>query len=264
VTRLAAEFEDCRLLEVYDAENLWGPDDEWFMRRVEALRVGAVADLGCGTGRLAVRLPEVTEHVTAVDPSAEAIARAQRRLGSEAVTWVVGDAVALGEQSFDVVLLTSHVAQFFVSDDDWSSALASVSRALKPGGQVLLDSRDPAVRGWEAWDGAVREVALSPGRGSCLVTTKVQRTHATFDPVVELARSYVFSDGTRLESRSEMRFRRLSTFKADLARHGMGLTDAFGGWAGESPLAGGGELVLAATRSDRLPRGQPGLGPLSP
>lgn len=244
---LTAEFDDPRLLTVYDAENGWGPDDTWFLDRVGALRADAVADLGCGTGRLTVRLPSVASRVVGVDPSARAIARARRRPGAGSVTWRVGDAHRLDEGAFDVVLLTSHVTQFLVLDTDWFRTLVAVRRALRPGGHVLLDSRNPAGRAWERWDGAVREVVVGPG-DDCVVTTRVLAVRGGTDPVVDFERHYRFTDGHRARSSGSLTFRRLSMLESDLSRQGLELSAAYGGWAQEPPADDHAELVLVATR----------------
>ena len=61
-------------------------------------------------------------------------------------------AEAVPARSFDAALLTSHVAQFFVGDDEWSSALRALRRSLLPGGRLIFESRDPVYREWERWN----------------------------------------------------------------------------------------------------------------
>ncbi len=62
--------------------------------------------------------------------------------------------------------MTSHMAQFFVTDEEWRQALADLHRALVPGGRLTFDTRDPRARGWERWNPADsrREVNLPDGR----------------------------------------------------------------------------------------------------
>lgn len=64
-------------------------------------------DVGCGTGNVALAAAARGAQVTAVDPSAELVARARTRPGADAVTWGVmeGEELPVAPASFDVVAL---------------------------------------------------------------------------------------------------------------------------------------------------------------
>jgi 2-polyprenyl-3-methyl-5-hydroxy-6-metoxy-1,4-benzoquinol methylase len=64
-----AEFNHPRLLEVYDAECPWGPDDNYFLALANETPRARVADVGCGTGRLAIALARAGRTVTGIGPS---------------------------------------------------------------------------------------------------------------------------------------------------------------------------------------------------
>jgi hypothetical protein len=59
-----AEFNDRRLVEVYDAESPWARDDDYFLALVDETSRARVLDAGCGTGRLAIGLAEAGHVVT--------------------------------------------------------------------------------------------------------------------------------------------------------------------------------------------------------
>ena len=65
-----AEFNDPRLVEVYDAECTWTIDDDYFVRLLDETPGARVIDIGCGTGRLPLRLASLGYEVTGIDPSA--------------------------------------------------------------------------------------------------------------------------------------------------------------------------------------------------
>jgi hypothetical protein len=44
--------------------------------------------------------------------------------------------------------MTGHVAQFFVEDESWHSVLMAIRRALRPGGHIAFESRNPLVQPW--------------------------------------------------------------------------------------------------------------------
>ena len=47
--------------------------------------------------------------------------------------------------------MTGNVAQVFLSDEDWLTALRSARDALRPGGHLVFEVRDPARKAWLAW-----------------------------------------------------------------------------------------------------------------
>jgi SAM-dependent methyltransferase len=94
-----------------------------------------VADLGCGTGTLALLLAEEGYAVDGVDFSPEMVRRARDKAGDVA-RFVEGDAAAppLEPASYDVVL-SRHVLWAMPSPAD---ALDRWTALLRPGGRLLL------------------------------------------------------------------------------------------------------------------------------
>ncbi|WP_250030437.1 class I SAM-dependent methyltransferase [Paractinoplanes maris] len=79
----------------------------------------------------------------AVEPARLALDAARRKPGTGRVRWVEGAAEVLPQRSFEAVLMTGHVAQFFISDEQWLSTLRLLRRSLVAGGRLIFDSRDP-------------------------------------------------------------------------------------------------------------------------
>src|SRR5262245_35676111 len=90
--------------------------------------------------------------VTGVDPDPEMLAVARSRKGHQAVTWLDGYAGDVPDQSADLVTMTSHVAQVFLTDEHWVEVLLEIRRILRPGGVLAFDMRNPLARGWEGWN----------------------------------------------------------------------------------------------------------------
>ncbi len=67
-----------------------------------------------------------------VDPARASLAAARAKPGADRVTWMEGTSAVLLHAAFDVAVMTSHVAQFFVTDEEWRQALADLHRALVP------------------------------------------------------------------------------------------------------------------------------------
>lgn len=102
---------DPRLPAVYDAECRWGPDDDFFLDLVNRGPTRRVIDLGCGTGRLTTAIAAAGHTVVGVDPNRTSLEAARLKPGGDRVTWVNGTSACMAPNSFDVAVMTSHVAQ---------------------------------------------------------------------------------------------------------------------------------------------------------
>ncbi|MGC4794978.1 class I SAM-dependent methyltransferase [Micromonospora saelicesensis] len=239
-----AEFRHHRLVPVYDAECRWGPDDDFFQTVVDETPAARVLDLGCGTGRLTIALAAAGHTVTGVDPADASVAAARAKPGGERVTWLAGTSALLPERAFDVAVLTSHVAQFFVDDAEWARTLADLARALVPGGRLVFDARDPADRRWERWNPVdSHRLVMLPDGGEVRAWTEVTGVR---DGVVDFTHHYHFDDGEELLSSASLRFRTEAELRTSLTRAGFIVDRVHGGWHGEPVGHGDGEFVVLA------------------
>ncbi|HEX9063773.1 MAG TPA: class I SAM-dependent methyltransferase [Streptosporangiaceae bacterium] len=239
-----AEFNTEALVAVYDAEFGWSRDDDFFAGVVNEVPASRVLDLGCGTGRLALALAAAGHQVTGVDPAAASVDAARAKPGADQVTWITGTSADLPDQAFDTAVMTSHVAQFFLTDEDWAATLADLKRALVPGGRLTFDTRDPRARGWEQWPDRYsrRDLPLPDGR---TVTIALEVTSVTPD-VVGAAARYAFSDGTELVSTEELRFRTEDELRSSLRAAGFTVLQIYGGWDRSPVGSPDGEFLIIA------------------
>ncbi len=241
-----AEFNDPRLVEVYDAEGCWGRDDDYFVALVNETPGARVLDLGCGTGRLALGLAAAGHIVTGIDPSLASLATARTKAGAERVTWIHGTADSAPEGAFDVAVMTGHVSQFLLDEDEWASALRSLGRALAPGGRLAFHAYDPEARIWERWNprDSRRQVALRDGT---IVSIWTETTGLRND-AVSFSHHYCFSDAVELKSDSSLRFWSEPRLRQSLTDAGFAIERVHGGWRGEPVGSGDGELIFVARR----------------
>ena len=241
-----AEFNDPRLVEVYDAESPWARDDDYFVALVNETPGARVLDLGCGTGRLALGLAAAGHAVTGIDPSSAALAAARNKPGAERVTWIHGTTESAPVDSFDVAIMTGHVSQFFLDDDEWARALGALWRALIQGGRLALHAYDPEARIWERWNpqDSQRQVVLRDGTTVSIRT----ETTAVRGDTVSFTHHYCFSNGAELRSDSSLRFRSEQQLRESLTNAGFAIERVNGGWRGEPVGAGDGELIFVARR----------------
>ncbi len=142
-------FDDPAVAAAYDALNPWGRGDDFYLGLLR--EAGSVLDLACGTGTLLKRAAADGHEgvLVGVDVAGAMlrVARAQPR-----VAWIEADArtVDLGRR-FELVTMTGHAFQVFLTDVDIRLLLANVARHLQPGGRFAFETRNPAARAWEGW-----------------------------------------------------------------------------------------------------------------
>lgn len=144
-------FADSRLARLYDPLDADRSDLDLYLDIVEEFSARSVLDIGCGTGTFAALLSERGVDVVGVDPAAASLAVARTKPGADHVRWIHGDATALPPLAVDLATMTGNVAQVFLHDDEFSSALRGIRSAVRPGGTVVIEVRDPNRMAWRSW-----------------------------------------------------------------------------------------------------------------
>lgn len=246
---LDAHYTDPLLVSLYDAENSGRDDTDFYLRLAAQLEARTVVDIGCGTGVLAVDLARDGRAVVGVDPAGAMLDVARARPDGDLVTWVEGTADDLVEfvprGSVDLVVMTGHVAQVFLTDDDWAQVLEAAARLLGPGGHLAFETRDPAAAAWERWTPELTHERVVTDDGSTSTSwvevTSVDGGLVTFDGHT------VLEDGVDRVSTSTLRFRDQREVLDSVERAGFEQVTVHGGWAGEPVGLGTTELVVVAT-----------------
>lgn len=147
-----AVFEDPRLAAVYDPLDPDRSDLDVYAAIVDELGARSVLDIGCGTGTFACLLALQGKEVIGVDPARASLDVARHKPGADRVRWLAGEATTLPPLQVDLVTMTANVAQVFLTDDDWMDMLQAARRALRPGGRLVFEVRDPAREAWREWN----------------------------------------------------------------------------------------------------------------
>lgn len=151
------DAQDADVLSTREGYDRWAAiydDEDNALIALEAARVDAlvgdvrgreVVDVGCGTGRHALRLAAAGATVTGVDFSEGMLARARAKHGAEQVRWVVHDLTApplpLPDAGFDRVLcclVVEHIRRLDVF-------MAELRRLCRPDGRVIVSAMHPAM-----------------------------------------------------------------------------------------------------------------------
>jgi SAM-dependent methyltransferase len=145
----------------YDADTGERPDFAFYLGLAAKLGSNRVIDIGCGTGRLASRLAVTGVEVIGLDPQPTMLALARQQPNAPAVRWLEGTADTLPADWADLVLMTGHVAQYFLDDEAWRHVLFEAHRALRSGGHLAFEIRNDAAEAWRNWatDGPARTSA---------------------------------------------------------------------------------------------------------
>ncbi|WP_078862017.1 class I SAM-dependent methyltransferase [Streptomyces sp. NRRL F-5123] len=232
-----------RLAAVYDALDADRGDLTAYLRMAEEFGARRVLDIGCGTGVFALLLAARGIDVTGVDPAGASLDVARAKPDAERVRWLHGDAADVPPEGvFGLATMTGNVAQGIVTPDAWTRTLRGAHAALRPGGRLVLETRDPARRAWEEWTPELtRRVVRVPGAGP---VETWQEPVAVRADLVTFRSTYVFAaDGAVLTSDSTLRFRGRDEVAADLTAHGFTVQEVR-----DAPDRPGKEFVFVALR----------------
>lgn len=235
-----AIFEHPRLAAIYDALDPDRSDLDVYAAIADELGAKRALDVGCGTGCFALLLAERGLDVIGVDPARASLDVAQGKPGAGRVRWLQGDATSLPRLSVDLVTMTGNVAQAIVDDSQWAATLRGVHDALRPGGQFVFETRDPAREAWREWHDESPAIAEIDGVGT--VEHWGELTDVSL-PLVTFRWTFVFPDGEVLTSDSTLRFREREEVHSQLVAHGYEVEDVR-----DAPDRPGRELVFLARR----------------
>jgi SAM-dependent methyltransferase len=213
-----------RLAEIYDVLEAKRDDLDHYLAIAAEFGARSVLDVGCGTGTFACLLADRGIEVVGVDPASASLDIARAKPGAPRVRWLHGDATSLPDLQVDLATMTANVGQVFLSDEEWSATLCGIHAALRPGGHLVFEVRDPARRAWLEWNRAATCVTLHiPGTGP--VETWLDLTEVDGE-YVSYRRTCVFAaDGATLISDSTRRFRSRAEIEGSLRSAGYTLAE---------------------------------------
>lgn len=149
----------------------------FLVEMVKGRKAGKALDVGMGQGRNAIWLAQQGWDATGFDPAERAVAQARetaKKLGVSITTEIKGaETFAFGERRWDLIVLS------YVS---FREIAATVSRALRPGGIVVIEGfhRD-ATKGNSIGGGVVFDTAEIPGLFRDLRVVRYQEPMAVTD-----------------------------------------------------------------------------------
>ena len=162
------DYTDPRLAVFYDQLNPWSPDRDFYLNL--AMSAESVLDVGCGTG-IVLRQARAAGHtgrLVGLDPAAAMLNQAKTRTD---VDWILGDLGTVSfDREFELIIMTGHVFQVFLTDDEIAAALTAVRAALADGGRYAFETLNPRLRPWEKWTNSADVVAADGAVVTCANT----------------------------------------------------------------------------------------------
>lgn len=235
---------DQRLVDLYDQDNPDGPDHDFYRALADEISAQSVLDLGCGTGILTVTFTSEGRDIVGMDPSPAMLTYARRRSGADNVEWILGDSSSIPRDSFDYAVMTGNVAQH-IPDGEWERTLLELRQALKQGGILAFESRNPGARGWESWaaeEGTTRNTLH--GR-----LTEWQEVSEIAPGIVELKAHNLFLDTNETVTETlVLTFRSRCLLEEQLQTAGFAIEATYGTWK-NTPFAEDSPLIILVARA---------------
>lgn len=241
-------FSDVDLAELYDVLYSRGTsrgDFDFYLPLI--LAAESVLDVGCGTGAL-LQQARCLGHrgfLSGLDPAIGMIEVARRRPDIE---WALGDlASAHFARRFDLILMSGHTFQVFLSDEEIRRTLTAIRELLAPQGCFAFETRNPAARDWQNWPQKYSAEVLDrlgrPVRVSC-------RIDKPFDGcVLSFSQTYTSPAWSKPRvSSSTLRFLDPSALAAFLAEAGLAVERQFGDWDQTALSYTSPEIITVARR----------------
>jgi ubiquinone/menaquinone biosynthesis C-methylase UbiE len=241
-----AEFNNPRLAKIYDSFNALTDDETFWLKKIESLHVTNISDLGCGTGLLTCKLAGFGYNITGIDPASSMLEVAKNKLYADKVKWRKGSSEQLEKNSNDLVVMTSHVAQFFVKNYEWNKSLKDIYDSLKPGAYLLFDSKNPLLKPWKKWNKEESYRILQSSEGKVeswieLISIKGNK--------VQFKIHYLFIDTQeKMVSNMELVYRSKNQLIKDLEQNGFELQKTYGNWDGRNLDENSPEMIFLAKK----------------
>lgn len=217
-----------------------------FVANALGLKPGArVLDLCCGQGRHSVRLAKRGLRVTGLDLNREYLELARRaaQAGDVTLETVAADMRAIPfENSFDAIVNMYSSFGYLESEAEDLKVLESAAKALRPGGQLLLDmlNREWAVANYvqNDWHSGADGTLYVERRDFDLATSRMHVHFIVIDP-----------SGSRRESVGHViRLYTLTEMTRLLERVGLSVMAVFGGFDGESYAINTRRMIIRAQK----------------
>ncbi len=251
-----SEFYDPRLVAIYNTVCPLDGYEKFYLDLAKKLSANIIIDIGCGSGLLTCELVKLGHKMIGIEPSKFMLELARKSPCGNQVRWIEGDALFLSDFNADLAIMTGHVAQFHLEDEYWLKALKSIHKALRPGGFLAFESRNPAIQPWvnnKAPKGHVDW--YSPNFRKKFNDSAAGLVEVWLE-IIEIKNNRVVTDvhylftktGEELLSRNELIFRTRKEIEQSLKAAGFSVDKVYGNWDWSLATSESPEFIFVAKR----------------
>ena len=243
-------YTDSENMALYDQLSGWDSSNDFYHAYV--MNAPTVLDVGCGTGRqlLRARADGHTGRLVGLDPDTASLERARSLTDAEpfGIEWVQATAArAAWDQEFDLAIMMSHAFQCLVTDEELRGSLTAIHASLRPGGRLVFETRNPAVRAWEHW---------TPGNGFDITDEAGRDLHIFYRVESVVGEVVTFDDAIAARGgdvlrvdRGNLRFLDAGGLDDRLTKAGFEVEHRYGDWDRNAFTSTSPEIITIARRS---------------
>lgn len=218
-------YTDPALAAVYDTDSGWSADRDFYLALAGPPPI-RILDLGCGTGLLCGAYAALGHVVIGVDPAPAMLNVARTKPHGAAITWVQSTAQDFrSPDRFDLIIMTGHAFQVFLSDVDIQATFATMRQHLAPCGRIVFESRNPGVDWAKLWNTDAAYMVNGQRVQETRRVTSATGNFIAFDTCYTI-------DGITRVSHSELLFLSAPEITERLILAGLQVNHLLGDWTG--------------------------------
>ena len=157
-------YNDAKIAELYDLCNTWGDDNDFYLSLATGSEKLKILDLGCGTGIVSHAFAEKGHTVVGCDPAPAMLEIARKNDKNKKVEWVLSGAQEYKSTIlFDLIIMTGHTFQVFLTDEDVSAVFKVVKKCLSKNGLFVFETRNPHIDWIRRWSDSTKNIQYPSG-----------------------------------------------------------------------------------------------------
>lgn len=233
-------YSDKKIADLYDLLNPWAKDTDFYLS-LASEKTSNILDIGCGTGILSRAFAEKNNAtVVACDPSPAMLSIAKQNDHDKKVEWILATAQEYRSPIlFDLIVMSGHTFQVFLTDEDILSVFTAIKTLLKPNGIFAFETRNPHKDWVSIWADNSKTISLTSGEKVAIATDSFTQR----GELLSFTHRYTFPNEI-ISSTSTLRFASFETIEKLLAQAGLYITHCYGDWNGSERQATSKEMIF--------------------
>lgn len=241
-----AEFKNTKLAQIYEDFNNFSTDEDFWLERIQELSPKHITDFWSGTGLFTCQLEQLGYSVTWIEPALPVLEIAKSKPNGNKIQWLHWSSEKLKDFKTDLVLLTSHVAQFLTHANDWKIFLTNSFNVLHSWGYIMFDSKNPVLKTWESYSREKYNRTKSTQFWD--VNMQIELWEIEWN-IVSHTIHYSFVDTwEELVSENTLIYRTKEEIEKDLREAGFRITQVYWDWDGDMYSPHHSEMIFLAQK----------------